>query len=458
MPDLHPGSGDAFALDHLSPDMVVYDHRLFFAADDGGGGYSLWAFDAATGQAALISDETPELLAVYDDRLFFLTRMSELLAYDAATDEVAPIASFDGGAASSESGGIAVYDGRLFFQADDDVAGQELWAHDAATGETALAADIWPGGQSGSPDYLTVYDGRLYFSARDERLFEDYDDELWFYDAATGEASQAAEIFPGVEGSNPRFLTVYDGYLYFNARDTSSDYELWRFGPAIPPGCDLDLLSADLAYDAGTRRLCVSFTARNDGDDPAAARLELDYDRDGGAPMGTRDIGSGTLPAGAQVTQTVCLRVPAGAPGGDYNFTLRLVDADTGGDCATYQETLAISAPRWSGEAATRGGLFEVEEVADLAPSASASSGRVGVSPNPFTRQATITYDVAAPAAVRLAVYDVLGREVAVLVDGYVEAGVHQATFDGGGLASGTYVYRLVIGNDVQVGRMTLAP
>ncbi|HLT47758.1 MAG TPA: T9SS type A sorting domain-containing protein, partial [Rubricoccaceae bacterium] len=58
---------------------------------------------------------------------------------------------------------------------------------------------------------------------------------------------------------------------------------------------------------------------------------------------------------------------------------------------------------------------------------------------------------------VRLAVYDVLGREVAVLVDARQEAGAHRATFDASGLAAGTYVYRLVVGSEVQTGRLTLA-
>ena len=57
----------------------------------------------------------------------------------------------------------------------------------------------------------------------------------------------------------------------------------------------------------------------------------------------------------------------------------------------------------------------------------------------------------------RLAVYDVLGREVAVLVDGQLEAGAHVASFEAGSLASGVYVYRLVVGSEVQTGRITLA-
>ena len=44
-----------------------------------------------------------------------------------------------------------------------------------------------------------------------------------------------------------------------------------------------------------------------------------------------------------------------------------------------------------------------------------------------------------------MAVYDLLGREVAVLVDGRREGGTYRVQFDGGGLSSGVYLYRIMI-------------
>ncbi|RPH36777.1 T9SS C-terminal target domain-containing protein, partial [bacterium] len=57
---------------------------------------------------------------------------------------------------------------------------------------------------------------------------------------------------------------------------------------------------------------------------------------------------------------------------------------------------------------------------------------------------------------VKLVVYDLLGREVAVLVDGKREAGTYHDAFDGSGLASGMYVYRLRAGSFVQARTMLL--
>jgi hypothetical protein len=57
---------------------------------------------------------------------------------------------------------------------------------------------------------------------------------------------------------------------------------------------------------------------------------------------------------------------------------------------------------------------------------------------------------------VRLAVFDLLGREVAVLVDEQKGPGSYQVEFDGGKLSSGVYVYRLTAGNYVESKRMML--
>ena len=63
--------------------------------------------------------------------------------------------------------------------------------------------------------------------------------------------------------------------------------------------------------------------------------------------------------------------------------------------------------------------------------------------PNPFNARTIIQYDLPKASRVRLAVYDVLGREVALLADGSRDAGHHQVSFDGTFLSSGMYLCRL---------------
>ncbi len=63
--------------------------------------------------------------------------------------------------------------------------------------------------------------------------------------------------------------------------------------------------------------------------------------------------------------------------------------------------------------------------------------------PNPFSDRTTIQYELARPDHVRLAIYDMLGRKVATLVDRSQAAGSHTAEFEAGALSSGVYLYRL---------------
>ena len=76
--------------------------------------------------------------------------------------------------------------------------------------------------------------------------------------------------------------------------------------------------------------------------------------------------------------------------------------------------------------------------------------------PNPFNPTTQIAFDVATSGNVKLEVYDVMGRQVASLVDGAVSVGVHTVTFDARNLSSGMYIYRLTSGATVQSMRMLL--
>ena len=76
--------------------------------------------------------------------------------------------------------------------------------------------------------------------------------------------------------------------------------------------------------------------------------------------------------------------------------------------------------------------------------------------PNPFNPETNITFQVPFDSRVTLAVYDVIGRRVATLVDDMLDAGHHQVTFDGTHLASGVYLYRMRAGDFVQTRKLIL--
>jgi hypothetical protein len=74
--------------------------------------------------------------------------------------------------------------------------------------------------------------------------------------------------------------------------------------------------------------------------------------------------------------------------------------------------------------------------------------------PNPFNPSTTISYVLPAVLPVRLTIYDLLGRSVAVLVDAQQEAGPHRERWNANGAASGLYVYRLMAGGHSLTGKM----
>ncbi len=76
--------------------------------------------------------------------------------------------------------------------------------------------------------------------------------------------------------------------------------------------------------------------------------------------------------------------------------------------------------------------------------------------PNPFNPETRISFHLPETAHTTLAIYDLLGRRVAMLTSDVMAAGQHSVTFDASGLASGVYVYRLRSGDHVQSKKMLL--
>ena len=76
--------------------------------------------------------------------------------------------------------------------------------------------------------------------------------------------------------------------------------------------------------------------------------------------------------------------------------------------------------------------------------------------PNPFNPTTTLSFVINQPSLVTLKVYDILGREVALLVDEVQTQGTHVLRFDASRLSSGVYVYRLVTGGEAIAKKMTL--
>jgi len=158
---------------------------------------------------------------------------------------------------------------------------------------------------------------------------------------------------------------------------------------------------------------------------------------------GTLVTPNGSFPAlRARIVQNVDI-FPPGPSAGDLN--LRIYSFVTNGLEAV--ELMWIDDfPEDDPDAVVDGfGWFQVDPATvAVEPDAQPGAARLAASyPNPFRTATTVPFDLAEAGSVRLAVYDVLGREVAVLVDEARSAGHHEVRFDAANLPGGLYLLRL---------------
>jgi ELWxxDGT repeat protein len=95
------------------------------------------------------------------------------------------------------------------------------------TSSVERVADINAGAGDSNPSYLAVFNGILYFKADGN---DGAGAELWKYDGTTKVAGRVGDIFSGATGSEPSYLASYNSALYFSANgNDGAGVELWRF-------------------------------------------------------------------------------------------------------------------------------------------------------------------------------------------------------------------------------------
>jgi hypothetical protein len=182
---------------------------------------------------------------------------------------------------------------------------------------------------------------------------------------------------------------------------------------------------------------------------------------------------------GTSVTLQLAQTVPNNAPLGDYVYTMKVGDyPNTVVAADAFDATVVAAARRAEGEATDEwqlrdqqgnlladGSVLDLRRAGEPAAGAPATASSAGLPegpalhapyPNPFAGRTTVRYEVSVAGPVRVAVYDVLGREVAVLAYGAHEPGQFTAVLDGQAFPAGVYLVRMSAPGFVQTQRVTL--
>jgi hypothetical protein len=167
-----------------------------------------------------------------------------------------------------------------------------------------------------------------------------------------------------------------------------------------------------------------------------------------------------TLLPSATLTRTLSQSVPGSASEGEYTLNVYAGESSNGMFYGsnrfdfTKESTSVVDAKQvshWQSD----GCIETVSEIGDNDKVLSVPNLHRAY-PNPFNPETTITFTLPHTVPVSLKIYDISGREVENLVDGVRNAGRYDIRFNGTGLPSGLYIYRLKAGETVNEGKMMM--
>ena len=253
--------------------------------------------------------------------------------------------------------------------------------------------------------------------------------------------------------SDPAAATLQNGRAYFFT--TRFDY--------APPGSDLQItltpVNPPIVIPASGGQFDFLIQLENTGATPLSADAWCDVLLPNGSVYGPV-LGpiSITLNAGMSIERTRTQAVPGNAPSGEYLYRgfvglypSAVFDSSSFDFSKSGVDVTGSLYNEWKNSGEPWGDLLNVPEV-EIPTEFSVKAPH----PNPFNPATVLSYQLQVASKVNLSIYDISGRLVAKLIDGWRDAGSHEVTFDASNLASGVYIYHLEAGRFTSSGKMVL--
>jgi hypothetical protein len=162
------------------------------------------------------------------------------------------------------------------------------------------------------------------------------------------------------------------------------------------------------------------------------------------------------LPVGGTITRNLTQNVPGQAPAGNYTYWSRVGLNPQGAIWGQDEFPFTKIGMAGSDLAEAAWDLYGWAGTSISTPVMPLGYTLSPAYPNPFNALTTLTFALPLMQRVKLSVYDVQGRLVTVLVEGYRVAGVHEVTFDAGALSSGVYFCQLQAGDFTATQKLVL--
>jgi ELWxxDGT repeat protein len=227
--DINPGDNSG-----NPTNLTLVGSYIYFSANDGDNGSELWRTDGTEAGTIMVADISPGLnssspsnfIAIGTTAVYFSandgTNGNEPWKSDVATKTTTMLLDIVSGITSSSPFRFVYASGTTAYFVATDAAGSELWMTDGAS-TTVRLSNLNTGGNS-NPNYLTMLGGSVYFAADDGST---NGVELW---KSSGGAPTLVKNINATAstGSSPFNLAAAGSYIFFGANDGVNGIELWR--------------------------------------------------------------------------------------------------------------------------------------------------------------------------------------------------------------------------------------